>query len=474
MNERNVSERIVRAVDALLSGLTGDPWMAQHVLARAEEELPNRRKRRAAALIVAAVLALAGMGALAASLLWREQAASMKQVEQTEGDYAGWAIEDKAALVRALVDSGYLAQGGETERLFDEGTPEAERHAIADALLLALTGQTEVAEISVDIITYAVMGAEDTWTPEERVWWQQLTRRFDGDDGADDTFLVPDGSVISEAQAVAAARTAILSAQGLEDGALDAAQPVADLYVTQQQPDRPRWNVQFKLFREGSDSYVERVYSAVVDARSGEVISDPDTGVLHPGEDAVPQPTPVRPDTPLFQAIDAMAQSVQRDIASFGAWPLSLKAEYARDIAPRVRAIVDSGDLTPLDNGAGPNLYVIAAATYDYGLPGEGDLAQEEALERARETVRERFGLSQEALSRYTDVLVYFDATDPDAPLWRFVFQPEMDARDALGQTQYDLRYRVEIASPAGDVASAEAFKRQVPVYDLSYLMNLY
>ena len=65
-------------------------------------------------------------------------------------------------------------------------------------------------------------------------------------------------------------------------------------------------------------------------------------------------------------------------------------------------------------------------------------------------------------------------ATDPDAPLWRFVFQPEMGARDALGQTQYDLRYRVEIASPAGDVASAEAFKRQVPVYDLSYLMNLY
>ena len=120
------------------------------------------------------------------------------------------------------------------------------------------------------------------------------------------------------------------------------------------------------------------------------------------------------------------------------------------------------------------SVFLTDAAAYDYGLPGEGDLAQEDALERARETVRERFGLSQEALSRYTDVLVYFDATDPDAPLWRFVFQPEMGARDALGQTQYDLRYRVEIASPAGDVASAEAFKRQIPVYDLSYLMNLY
>ncbi len=469
MDERNVSERIVRAVDARLSGLTGDPWMARRVVARAQEQFPKRRKKRAVALIVAAVLALAGVGALAASLLWRDQAASMKQIEQSGGDYAGWSIEDKAALVRALVDSGHLMQGGETERLFDEGTPEAERHAIADALLLALTGQTAVEEISVDIITYAVMGAEDTWTPEERVWWQQLTRRFDGDDGADDTFIVPDDSVISEAQAVTAAREAILSARGLEEGALDAALPVADLYVTQQQPDRPRWNVQFKLFREGSDSYVERVYSAVVDARSGEVLSD--TGATQPDEAAIAS---ARPDTPLLEAIDAMGESVQRDIASFGAWPLSLKAEYARDIAPKVRAIVDGGDLAPLCRSEDPDLYVIAAAAHDYGLPGEGDLAQEDALERAREAVRERFDLSREALSLYTDVFVYFDATDPDAPLWRFVLQPEMSARDALGQAQYDLRYRVEIASPTGDVVSTEAFERQIPVYNLSYLMNLY
>ena len=471
MDERNVSERIVRAVDARLSGLTGDPWMARRVVARAQEQFPKRRKKRAVALIVAAVLALAGVGALAASLLWRDQAASMKQIEQSGGDYAGWSIEDKAALVRALVDSGHLMQGGETERLFDEGTPEAERHAIADALMLALTGQTEVEEISVDIITYAVMGAEDTWTPEERVWWQQVTRQFDGDDGADDTFLVPDGGVITEAEAVAAAREAILSARGLEEDALDAALPVADLYVTQQQPDRPRWNVQFKFFREGSDSYVERVYSAVVDARSGEVLSD--TGATHPDE-AAAQQIAARPDTPLLEAIDAMAESVQRDIASFGAWPLSLKAEYARDIAPRVRAIVDGGDLAPLCRSEDPDLYVIAAAAYDYGLPGEGDLAQEDALERAREAVRERFDLSREALSLYTDVFVYFDATDPDAPLWRFVLQPEMGARDALGQAQYDLRYRVEIASRTGAVVSAEAFERQIPVYDLSYLMNLY
>ena len=84
MNERNVSERIVRAVDTRLSGLTGDPWMARRVLARSKAA-PVRRKKRAAALIVAAVLALAGVGALAASLLWRDQAAPMKQIGRLRG-----------------------------------------------------------------------------------------------------------------------------------------------------------------------------------------------------------------------------------------------------------------------------------------------------------------------------------------------------------------------------------------------------
>ena len=51
---------------------------------------------------------------------------------------------------------------------------------------------------------------------------------------------------------------------------------------------------------------MERVYSAVVDARSGEVLSD--TGAPHPDE-AAAQQIAARPDTPLFQAVDAMAES---------------------------------------------------------------------------------------------------------------------------------------------------------------------
>ena len=72
--------------------------------------------------------------------------------------------------MRAGGFGGPRARRGRRSASFDEGTPEAERHAIMrDAPRLTLTGQTMVEEISVDIITYAVKGAEDTWTPEERV-----------------------------------------------------------------------------------------------------------------------------------------------------------------------------------------------------------------------------------------------------------------------------------------------------------------
>ena len=85
MNERNVSERIVLGWTRACQAWTGDPWMAQHVLARAEEELLNRRKRAAApGSWGPAVLALAGMGALAVASV-AEQAASMKQGRADRG-----------------------------------------------------------------------------------------------------------------------------------------------------------------------------------------------------------------------------------------------------------------------------------------------------------------------------------------------------------------------------------------------------
>lgn len=64
--------------------------------------------------------------------------------------------------------------------------------------------------------------------------------------------------------------------------------PVANLYTTDERPNYKRWDIQFKKYREGSTSYVEKVYCAVVD-ENGEVISDPDVGIEHPAESVARQ-----------------------------------------------------------------------------------------------------------------------------------------------------------------------------------------
>ena len=188
--------------------------------------------------------------------------------------------------------------------------------------------------------------------------------------------------------------------------------------------------------------------------------------------------TPVsgRPQTPLYQAIDALADSVQSDLPSFGTWPLALQAQYSQTVAPQVRAIVQSGDLTDLINGEGPDLFVLAASTYTYGVPGTGDLPKEQALALAKQALEAAYGLDSDTVARYEDVSVYFDVSDADAPLWKFVFQAR-SARDFVGVSAnepYKLVYRVELNARTGEVQNTEQFARELLGYDLDYMLKLY
>ena len=264
MDEQKLRQQLHRAAETRLSDLQGDPWLAQRVMAQVKGEV-KVKKKLSVGFVLVLVLVLAAVAALAAALLWEEQVIPLKEIEQAEGDYINWSITQKQALIRALIDSGNVEESNETICLFDDSTVEAEKHAIANQLVLTLTGQTDVKEITVDIITYAIMGPSDTWTPEQRVWWQNVTKQFVHDQDAPDTLIIPTEDVISEEKAISIAKTAILKAYELSPDVLDKALPVADLYVTDQRPDYRRWNIQFKVLREGSDNWVERVYVAIVD-----------------------------------------------------------------------------------------------------------------------------------------------------------------------------------------------------------------
>ena len=69
MNDRNIRKRFHRAVDTTLSGLEGDPLLAQRVLLQAQQkEEPKVKKKISVGLVIALALMLASVSALAAGL----------------------------------------------------------------------------------------------------------------------------------------------------------------------------------------------------------------------------------------------------------------------------------------------------------------------------------------------------------------------------------------------------------------------
>ena len=476
MNDRKDVEKVRLALDTAFSSLRDDPWLARKVLAGAREE-KKATKKLPIVLVFLLILILAAGIALAAALLWEQSVVPMKAIEQEEGDYIHWPLSQKQALIRALIASGDLAENDETARLFDDAASEAEKNALADQLVLTLTGQTDKKEISVDTITYAILGPADSWTPEQRVWWQQITNLFCSAQGAPDTLIAPTADDISEAEAVAIAKAAILEAYALPSDALDNALAVADLYVTGQRPDYRRWNVQFKLLREGDDQYVERVYAAIVD-ETGQVVDDPDVGINAPAK-AAGRPARLAsgyPDTPLFRPVDDLMRRAGNRI--FQLWPLELKAEFSQAIAPQVRAVVESGDWSPLDNGGEPDLDIIAFSSYTYGLPGAQDITQEEAFDLAKHAVAAAYQLDAETLALYDAPCFYFDISAPDRRLWKIVFWPSFASAekfpDGFASGQGHLRYKVEINAQTAEIEKMEAFDFQVFGGDLEYKLKLY
>lgn len=475
MNSRTPENRIRSALDARLSGVVEKPGSLERVLRQARGERIVKKKL-SVGLVLTIVLVLVTLTALAVALLWEQQVVPMKEIEQTQGDYVNWPISQKQVLIRALIDSGNIVESSETAKLFDDSTDEAARHAIADQVVLTLTGHTDVNEISVDIITYAIMGSTDTWTPEQRVWWQQVTNQFYSSVGNPDTLVTPNGKEPSEAEAIAIAKAAILSAYELSSDALDKALPVANLYVTDERPDYRRWDIQFKIFKEGTDDYLEKVYVAIVD-ENGEVIAEPDVGISTPQASAerLSRLESGYPSGSLYQLIDDLSKKASQ--YTFEYWSLELKAEYSQLVAPMVRAIVESGDLAQLNNDNVHTVDIIAASTYTYGLPGEKDITQKDAFAIAQKVIMERYHLDSQTVALYDVPYTYFDITDPAVPKWKIVFFPSYASAehfpDAFASGQGTLRYKVEINSQTGEVIKAEEFVEQSPS-DPSYKMILY
>lgn len=279
-------KRVQTALDRKADFIPSNPYLAQRVLNTVNKGGGRVvKKKLSLAMVLLLALLLIGAIALAAALLWQDYVPEMQQAEHELGDYAEWPASRRIQLAKDIVAMGYLSEKDDTKILLSETAAEQEQAAAADRLMLALTGLTDVKEIHSTLITYAIMGHGDTWTPQQRVWWNELTNQY-ADTGATDTLIAPAAADdLPEDEAIAIAYEALQEAYGFTDAEMKRLHPAASLYVTDQRPDYKRWDIQFKRFREGSSTYVEKVYAMVVD-QNGIVIADPDVGIAHPKDSA--------------------------------------------------------------------------------------------------------------------------------------------------------------------------------------------
>lgn len=332
--------------------------------------------------------------------------------------------------------------------------------------MVELIGEEDVNEVCVDTITYAIMGFFESWTPEQRVWWQEITNTYRASDSVD-TLVKPTANDLPEAEAIAIAKAAVIRAYELAPNALDDAHPVADLYITDNRPDYRRWCVQLQLFREGSDSYVEKIYGVTVD-ENGEVIADPDVNEPHIDDKAAEAKVRAQQTrSPLFQTI--FDYSEQAEHAPSRNWPVDIMAAYSAEVRPQVLAIIESGNLTPLYREGSLDLDVIANTTYAYGLPTETDIMEEDALNIAKKVLTDEFAFDEKAFDTYSVIYPHFDITDTDMSLWRFLFNHPIDLDLGMGPL-----YRVEVNAKTGDVVSLERFEFEPLFGELAYTLKWY
>lgn len=425
-----------------------------------QQEEPVVKKKISAGLMLALVLILTlTIAAVAATMLWESYVPQVKQMEHERGAYAGWPVEDKMELMHVLVDNGNIAESEDTRRLFDETTPEEEAHAIADKLLMELTQVEDASEINMELITYSIMGFYESWTPEQRVWWQQITNMYRSPEMIEsDTFVVPTAEDISEEEAIEIARSAIVDAYGLSDDYFDHnSHAVADLYVTEQRPDYRRWSIILQVYREGSDSYVEKSFSAVVD-NTGKIIADPDIDMPNVVDAASSYREIMslhdRMDKdPVFMTVRAFDEEYN-PIYSFGTISLEAKAYFSEHIRPLILKAVEENPDSELND-----YLPVAQTQYVYGLPGADCITEEAAQALAREAILAQRPIAAEMLERYTVQTVFFDITNPDKPLWKFYFEPdalnlyEMEGKGLLKASDWEAGYKVELDARDGTIA---------------------
>ena len=450
-----------RAIDADLSRLRVTQRERDELLQNAWEG-KKVKKKLSAAFVLALVLVLMGAVALAVATI-QGTGRLIAQVEKENGDYSDWPVEKRAQIVLELMDEGSIPQTEERERL-REGTLDAgETARVADEAIAQLTGE-DAAHASFLGIMNAVWGPFEGWTREQQAWYSEVMKDVGFETQGKSFYVLPTGPM-DEAGALACAKREILRVfDTLDADTLDQFDTMVDFQIPEDaEPGDTKayWYVCFDSWNTGIDT--SELPFAMID-----LFIDPDTGMPRDSLEEAKrrrEEQAARRNHPIRQQIQALQAECGED-KSLPTWSLESKARWSAEIAPLILAF-ERENPEEMERMFAPDER--AASRFIYGLPDEKALSQTNALARAQDALRAAYPLTDEEWALLFDranvekIYICYDVTNPDAPLWKFVFTmpTEYNANDDLAarakalygdrdRDSYDLIYRVELNAYTG------------------------
>lgn len=195
MDEHKQKERVRHSVDARLSGLQGDPWLAKRVLANAKGE-QKVKKKISVGLVLALVLVLAAVTALAAMTLNALYEKTLEKEGQS-GLIQDWSISDKVALVDWMVEAGVELNEEQVAKLHNDSLSDADKGTLAMEIIGGYYPARDGILTSVDIIAKE-KGPIEYWTLEDKAWFSEMVAKYQPEEVSSVNLLPTQGDITKE------------------------------------------------------------------------------------------------------------------------------------------------------------------------------------------------------------------------------------------------------------------------------------
>jgi hypothetical protein len=463
------NNHVKQALNNTLSSLYVSDREASMLLAQAKGG-KKVKKKLSVAFVMMMILVTLTFTALAVITI-REVGRQVAENEKQQGYYINWTLEQKKKLINSLIELKYMDMSEDAKILTSDNFDDQAAHKTANELIATFTGK-DASEVNFLSVMQVPMGPADKWTYEEKAWYSSLMRDVGLEGDGITQFVEPSGK-ISEEEAIRIARREVAAGYKVDESKLDSYQISVDFEIPEAaEPNNKQayWHVKFTAPQDMSEE--ERLFILFP------VYVHPEDGtLLWSVEDMLSRKDQyARPSNEIYQALEALEKAAGYEV--FRDWPLELKARFSQEVAPRVKTALEKKEnqMITIDNAL--DIELIAQSSYVYGLPGKESVSQEKALEAAISALSSKYDIPESTVALYAKVPTYYDITDPDKPLWRFLFNGGyLDWRSIENGVKNNLRgfcFRVEVDALTGNLVNIEKFEFKHQMDNLEYRLKWY